>query len=187
MIGRHRTDKDGKGTVNKRCGRMGTRETREKRRDDGGSRRRLTLLTLFFFSLRQGLFEQTLAPIRIAGLEQLDGPSTYRHAVQQQCSRCVLCLSWSVLSWAGLGGAGAGTSRRSRKRRLDRPCSMSACQCGGAGAGAQRWAAQTGEKKATGPKEEKGKKKKSGWGCGRWKRVVTRDQKQKNGKKATSE
>lgn len=56
---------------------------------------------VFFFSPTR-VFEQTLAPIRIAGLEQLDGPSTYRHAVQQQCSRCVLCLSWSVLSWAGL-------------------------------------------------------------------------------------
>lgn len=70
----------------------GDKGMREKRRDDGGSRRRLTLLTLFFFLSDKG-FEQTLAPIRIAGLEQLDGPSTYRHAVQQQCSRCVLCLS----------------------------------------------------------------------------------------------
>lgn len=148
---------------------MGTRETREKRRDDGGLAKEAYFIDIVFFFSPTRVLEQTLAPIRIAGLEQLDGPSTYRHAVQQQCSRCVLCLSWAGLaSWEVLELVLAGDLASVCRQTLFNVC----CQCGGAGAGAQRWAAQTGEKKSTGPKEEKGKeKKKSGWGCGRWKRL----------------
>lgn len=167
---------------------MGTRETREKRRDEGGSRRRLTLLTLFFFFSPTRVFEQTLAPIRIAGLEQLDGPSTYRHAVQQQCSRCVLCLSWSVLSWAGLGGAGPGTSRRSRKRLSTDPV-----QCLLASVVGPAQALNVGRPKrgrrleGDRTKRGEGEEKKEWLGVWALEAVVTRDQKQKNGKKATSE
>lgn len=187
MIGRHRTTK------------MEGDSEQEMRQDgDKGNERKETgrrrlakeayFIDIVFFFSPTRVFEQTLAPIRIAGLEQLDGPSTYRHAVQQQCSRCVLCLSWSVLSWAGLGGAGAGTSRRSRKRRLDRPCSMSVASVVGPAQALNVGRPKRGRRRRQDQKRRRGRKKRvaGGVGVGSGCDETTRSKK-KNGKKATSE
>lgn len=51
----------------------------------------------------------------------MDRPRTDRHAVQQQCSRCVfLCVLWAEvvlpLLLGGASSSSSGSSRRSRKR-----------------------------------------------------------------------
>lgn len=182
----------GKGTtaVNQRSsgpggGRRGEEETSKvkERRTKKGTTAPAYFIDIVSCFWTRG-FEQTLAPIRIAGLERskaLDGPSTYRHGVQQavqRSSRCVDCGFWF----------GGGASRRSRKRPfffffLLQTLEKKGPAVGGVVGLAQGWSVQKKKKpEKKQRREEEGirKKKTGGWGVCVWAFVKKKDEEGKN-------
>lgn len=171
---------------------MGTRETREKRRDDGGSRRRLTLLTLFFFLSDKGIRANPSSyPDRWARAARWTVHVQARRAaaVQPVCSVSVLVcpglscpgLGWEVLELVLAGDLASVVSTD--------PVQCLLASVVGPAQALNVGRPKRGRRRRQDQKRRRGRKKKSGWGCGRWKRVVTRrpEAKKKNGKKATSE